>query len=192
MSIQSIRAYIDRTQLPADGIPGLNIKTDTDRRWYTMVDSESELDPWTDPRVTSAIDKVSVHAIFTTPPGVERETGTYALRSAKGVLDFDDGSNSSYRLEIVAKTVSDARELLHKIRTGAIRPTESYEGSQSGRSRAELETELGQIRKNFQGLLDRLSKRWWWPFMMKERAMIQMSVALNGTTAHTALGTKTK
>jgi hypothetical protein len=149
MSYQSTRAYLNPEQLPIPGITGLKINTETDGRHYTMVDLAAELDP----RVANIVSVVSVLAAFTPTPGAGRELGIYTMRTAKGVLDHRSGSDRGYDLEITAKTVGDARDLWHQIRTGAIRPTESYEAQQSGKSRAELETELKGIILRLKGEL---------------------------------------
>ena len=81
------------------------------------------------------------------PQTGRREAGIYRHKSAECDLTPEDRSsnkreNRIYILKLRAKTLEDAHELMHMIKTGTIRPSESYEGDQQGLSRAELESEL--------------------------------------------------
>ncbi|MFH1766697.1 MAG: hypothetical protein ABH826_01235 [Patescibacteria group bacterium] len=89
------------------------------------------------------------------PGSPHREWGRYHLGSARATVD-DDTRSGSPRLVVFVKAenMADARALLHQIRGGQIRPTESYEGEQSGLSTQDLQrllkqktTECQQIRE---------------------------------------------
>lgn len=89
-----------------------------------------------------------------------REPGIYRHETAEcELMPGDHGSskwgNLVYRLKITAKKLEDIRAILHKVKTGAIRPEESYNASQAGKTRQELESKLASIRE----LADELGKR---------------------------------
>lgn len=81
------------------------------------------------------------------PQMAHRESGIYRHETAECELTPEDYGNAKrekpvYKLKVVAKNMEDIRVILHKVKTGAIRPEESYEGHQQGKSRKQLETEL--------------------------------------------------
>lgn len=83
------------------------------------------------------------------PQMSHRESGVYRLNTAECELTPGDAGNSKrekpvYWLKIKAKNLEDIHALLHKVKTGTIRPDESYECAQLGKSREQLEAELAQ------------------------------------------------
>ena len=88
-----------------------------------------------------------------------REAGIYRHESAEcELVPKDSGGkrdNPQYWLQMKAKKLEDLRELLHRIKIGTIRPEESYEGSQNGLSRKELE----EIALERDRLLDLLNSK---------------------------------
>lgn len=79
------------------------------------------------------------------PERAHRETGVYTHEDATAEVELvDDGKRFQYRLKLKAKKKESLDFLLRLIKTGKIRPTESYEGSQQGMSHAELEALLGE------------------------------------------------
>ncbi|KKR78582.1 MAG: hypothetical protein UU25_C0037G0011 [Microgenomates group bacterium GW2011_GWB1_40_9] len=91
------------------------------------------------------VEKISCYE--TIPQMGHRESGIYRHKSAIcDLMPRDDGSGKRekkvYALKITAKNLEDIQELLHKVKTGTIRPEESYEGHQQGKSHVELEREL--------------------------------------------------
>lgn len=98
----------------------------------------------------------------TIPQMSRREAGVYRHESAECELTPEDHGNGKYgkpvyMLKVVAKNIQDAKEILHKIKTGAIRPDESYEGPQGGKNRRQLENELldAQLKlKEYQTTID--------------------------------------
>lgn len=111
-----------------------------------------------------------------------RETGIYREGSAVGHLDLDE-KKSTYKIKISATSMDDIRNLLRKVRTGTIRPDESYEGAQVGKTRKQLEDEVAQLQRECARAkveLDRLKNAWkqvedwvsklntrFWPFCSK-------------------------
>lgn len=88
------------------------------------------------------------------PSNPSRETGVYHHGAAKAEVDRDRIAGEwRLKIHIVAKEWEDMAKLYHKIRTGSIRPTESYEGPQSGQSRADIDAELKSLRKDREDLL---------------------------------------
>ena len=81
------------------------------------------------------------------PQMARRESGIYRHETAECELtpeDYGSGKREKpvYKLKVTAKSLEDIRELVHKIKTGVIRPDESYEAPHSGKSRMQLEAEL--------------------------------------------------
>ena len=103
------------------------------------------------------VDEISFYQ--TIPQMGRRESGVYRHESARCELTPGDHGNNRrdkpiYLLKISAKNLEDIQELLHKIKTGSVRPDESYEAPQGGESRAELETTFNHLEKVLK-LLDR-------------------------------------
>lgn len=84
--------------------------------------------------------KVTVRDIMHCP---KRELGIYTHESATATLA---DSTFPQRISVVAKNVKDAMKLLHLVRTGAIRPVESFEVPQTGRSMQEIHDELERLK----------------------------------------------
>lgn len=97
----------------------------------------------------------------TIPQMGRRESGIYQHESAECELTPEDHGNAKrdkpmYMLKIKATNMEDLRKIVHMIKTGTIRPKESYEGSQSGLSRKELE-EIALQRDRLLGLLNSMN-----------------------------------
>lgn len=83
----------------------------------------------------------------TIPQMGRRESGIYRYETAECELTPGDYGNAKrekpvYKLKITAKNPEDIKVIMHKVKTGTIRPEESYEGHQQGKSRSELERQL--------------------------------------------------
>ncbi len=79
-----------------------------------------------------------------------REAGVYRHETAECELVPSDSGGAKreklvYGLKLKAKNLEDIKILLHKVKTGTIRPEESYEGKQTGMSREQLEQELKRV-----------------------------------------------
>lgn len=88
------------------------------------------------------VEEISWHEVI--PRMSDRESGIYRYGTAECELMPADHGNSHgskplYKLEIKGKRLEDMRELVHMVKIGTIHPEESYEGSQRGLSRKELE-----------------------------------------------------
>lgn len=87
-----------------------------------------------------------------------RETGVYTYGSAEARVDLDEfGKKPVYKVRIIGEKLEDLRTLLQKIKVGSIRPEESYEGSQTGTSRAELESECSSLKRELEGVQTEVS-----------------------------------
>ncbi|MES2213625.1 MAG: hypothetical protein V4473_02190 [Patescibacteria group bacterium] len=91
----------------------------------------------------------------TIPQMGRRESGIYRHESAKCELTPEDYGNAKrekpmYKLKIIATKLEDIKAILHKVKTGAIRPEESYEGPQSGKSRRELENDSVHLEQTLE------------------------------------------
>ncbi|MCX6719181.1 MAG: hypothetical protein NTZ38_02275 [Candidatus Taylorbacteria bacterium] len=53
-------------------------------------------------------------------------------------------------LKVKAKSLKTAWELVRRIKIGSIRPTESYEGQQQGKSRPQLEADLAELQSRIE------------------------------------------
>lgn len=127
------------------------------------------------------VDDVSCYE--TIPQMAPRESGVYRYESAECELTPEDYGNAKrekpvYKLKIKAKKLEDIQALVHKVKTGTIRPDESYEGPQGGMSRAELERELSLSRKLLLDSCEKLQdmqvlslnlRYSRWPFCMSKR-----------------------
>lgn len=75
-----------------------------------------------------------------------REAGIYRHESAECELmpSENGGKNPKpfHSLKVKGKKLDDVRNLIHMIKTGTIRPVESYEAPQGGKSRQQLMDEL--------------------------------------------------
>ena len=121
--------------------------------WRVSWSEGTEISPW----LEELVDTVSLHEAF--PMAGSRETGIYRHEGAGGKLDTRSASKGQreYWVEIRGKNLSDVRELLHLIRVGKVRPVESFEGAQDGRSRQELEEKLRYTERHntmLQALVD--------------------------------------
>ncbi len=115
-------------------------------RWYAILSDWAEAVPTL---IVSIVDEISwIGHIPANPP---REIGRYVHESAKATLDgvvecASKGGPGKIKLVIVAKKMEDLLELRHRIRVGSIRPVESFEGPQGGKSRTELEAEIDALK----------------------------------------------
>jgi len=96
------------------------------------------------------VEEISCYEVI--PQMGARESGIYRHESAECELMPEDYGNAKrekpmYRLKIRAKKMEDIRALLHMVKTGTIRPVESYEEPQGGKTRRQLESELTQTQQ---------------------------------------------
>jgi hypothetical protein len=123
-----------------------------------------------------------ISAIYSFNVSPYRERGVYKLDTAQATLDYSEGrgKETSYFLMIQAKKMEDLKKLYHQIRTGTIRPSESYEAEQGGKAGEELEQELGlaklrikeleKTQSSVHVLLINLHTKviWGWPLCWKQ------------------------
>lgn len=89
-----------------------------------------------------------------------RELGIYKLEGVKDVeaeVDFTPNS-AFYRIRIRGKKMEDIIGLFRAIKVGSIRPDESYEAPQGGKSRQQLEAELTATQQQLSGAQSDLSR----------------------------------
>ena len=69
--------------------------------------------------------------------------------SSNSEIDYGNAKHekSVYMLKITAKNIEDIRVIKHKVKIGTIRPEESYEERQGGKTRQQLESELLQTQQ---------------------------------------------
>lgn len=104
--------------------------------WYTMdLDLEHEIPEAASPFIS----RFSYHECF--PLNPKRETGVYTQEGTEAELSVN---NSNYFVQLRGVGREQIKRLLRAIRAGTIRPTESWEGQQTGCSKAELEQKLAQ------------------------------------------------
>ena len=114
---------------------------DKDGRLYMMMGDH----PTIPDEIKDLVQEISCHE--TIPQMGSRESGIYRYGSAECELIPGDNGNAKtskpvYFLKVTARSVDDIRTILHKVKTGTIRPEESYEGQQDGKSYVQLESEL--------------------------------------------------
>ena len=113
-------------------------------RWYIMLHEPTEPVPAT---VVDIVEEISFYEWISLRPS--REAGIYRHESAEAEVEPDKiGGDNRLKIRIRAKKMEDLLELYRKIRTGSIRPEQSYEGQQGGMSRAELEAELERMQRD--------------------------------------------
>lgn len=107
------------------------------------------------------VEEVSFHEAI--PQMAHRESGIYRHESAKCELTPGDHGNSKrekpvYLLKATAKNFQDIQQLVHLIKTGKVRPDESYEGHQQGKHRQYLEAELAESQ-HYQAIYSQANNR---------------------------------
>ena len=113
---------------------GIKLEIDrSERLFFPMVDTDIIPSP-----IKEFVKNIS---LFTNISAirVKRETGTYQFNSAEASVEL---SSNFYEIKIWCENLEDAQALLHMIKTGTIRPEESYEAPQCGKSYQQLEAEL--------------------------------------------------
>ena len=151
----SVNIYLNEEILKADGFvsleqgksvgtlkpQNLNILRDKGRLYVVTTIQDSF--PAT---LEKFVEEVSLYEYISAKHSV-RETGIYRHDGAEAELQVylgDDGT--TYSVMIKSKKIKAAFELLRKIKTGSIRPEESYDGVQSCKSATETWTELQQTQ----------------------------------------------
>lgn len=76
----------------------------------------------------------------------KRESGIYRYETAEAEVIMDS-SGKSVSIFIRGKSKEDALDLLKKIKTGTIRPEESYEAPQDGMSSGEIRAKLTELER---------------------------------------------
>lgn len=128
-------------------LPGVKLFRDKGR-FYTMLSEPTDPVP---PVVAGVVDEISYYERL--PGRPNREAGLYRCGTAEAEVESDTISGVPQKsVHIKAKNMGDACTLIRKIKTGSIRPDESYEGQQSGLSRATLEQELERLGEELSGL----------------------------------------
>lgn len=159
-----------------------DIKVFTERgRFYSMWDENTPVPEG----LKEFVEEVSLYEMF--PWMADRETGVYHYKMAEGTVVFVrpfEGHGPRYKVEISAKNLEDAKELLHMIKVGGIRPDESYEGPQCGESRTELKAMIEEVRMLAVQLRDEQ-----WPLCTKKTVASRILDALD-VLPRTELGNK--
>lgn len=105
------------------------------------------------------VDEISLRD---TPTGVaRRECGIY--EHATAAAEVQCTSDKLPIIQITGKNMKDVAELLLLIKTGEIRPVKSFEGSQTGKSRIDLERDLEMANLELSALKsdhERLVESW--------------------------------
>ncbi len=135
------------------------------------------------PELTELVDFVTSEETFGEVNGnfANREQGIYRQGTAEAELTLGFQGNE-YRLKIKATKLEDLRALYVAIRSGSIRPEQSYETPQAGLSGQEIlaklektEQELKQSEEKFQALVNAFKnlisdlKIGYWSFCTKKR-----------------------
>lgn len=137
--ITKIDGYQDKVYKDGSGhrINDVKIISDSTGRWYF---SPNSLDAPIPEYLAEYVSEITCHTWLGLNTA-RRESGAYKHKSAMAELEYHDSSGrGSHRakLEMRADNMADIAELLALIKSGAIRPDISYEGSQGGLSRSEL------------------------------------------------------
>lgn len=122
-------------------------------RWYFTLSDPSDKIP---AFLLDCVEEISLYEALSRE--IRRESGIYLCGTAEAELASCDERGRSSRVRIRGKSMEDVRELLRRIKTGSIRPDESYEAKQAGMSRAELEKELEDWKLKARVFEDHLRK----------------------------------
>lgn len=100
------------------------------------------------------IDGISWYLDF--PKTAGRETGVYRNEDCECTVEVNlsYGRNQSpvYRMKCTGTNLPSMRQLVHQIKTGVIRPDESFEAPQGGASRAEMEHEIQKLKSDLESV----------------------------------------
>jgi hypothetical protein len=122
-------------------LPGIDYLRRDKGRWLLNLSDPTDPVPAI---IADIVDEISLYENFAQVSA--RETGVYRYRSAEGTLEVNQHDRKAgYQVKILGKKMEDIRTLLRLIKTGAIRPEESYEGPQSGRPKRDLELQLAHV-----------------------------------------------
>lgn len=110
------------------------------------------------------------------PAVPHREYGVYRHESARAQVT--KSRRRCAKAYIVGKTIADVRELYHRILAGSIRPEESYEKPQTGKSRKEMEAAFAKFKE----LAERFRRQdgRGWPFATKGGVADMIQEILHG------------
>lgn len=143
---------------------------------------------------------VSMYDNFGGPHIARRELGVYREGDSTVELSLTQGGKENhYHVKATGKNLEETRALIQKIKAGTIRPTESHEAPQSGKSRDDLEQELDHLKDiqaedkaNLETFKERkrelyyfvakldYGSRWWCPWISKAKIVGQINAILNG------------
>lgn len=137
-------------------VGSVNIHADKGRL-YAMWNEEIPIPE----ELNDVVEEVSLYN--TIPQMAHRESGIYRHESAEcELMPGDHGSSKRekpvYLLRAKAKNFQDIQQLIHLIKTGKVRPDESYEGHQQGKHRQQLEAELAKSQ-HYQHIYCEANKR---------------------------------
>lgn len=140
-------------------------------RWYIMLHEPTDQVP---EAVADLVEEISFYEWIPSSP--KREAGIYRHETAEAeVQPYLDGKNNRNQVRIKAKKMEDILNLFRMIKIGSIRPEESYEGQQSGMSRAELEKENEGLRDRADAFRDMFHLE-----AMKNESLRHFARVLNG------------
>ncbi|MCR4274999.1 MAG: hypothetical protein NUW02_03050 [Candidatus Campbellbacteria bacterium] len=120
-------------------LPGINLSNDKGR-WFIWLSEPTDPIP---ALLVELVEEVSLHEAISSHP--RRESGIYRHQSAEALVEQGDTKRSTM-VNILGKNMKDVNELFRMIRTGSIRPEESFEGQQSGMSRKDLEVRVEALQ----------------------------------------------
>lgn len=142
-----------------------------------------------DPVPSAVADIVEEVSLYERVPSISpREAGIYRYQSAEAEVDHDDSGRLEIRVRAANK--EDAIALYRMIRTGSLRPEQSYEEPQGGMSRAQLENEVARLKKGENDAFYQLAARLRgicgeldegvWPFCRKKKVLFLIDTAISG------------
>jgi hypothetical protein len=146
---EKIRAATGFSETPYDqkGGGGINFRDISlfrgNGRLHAMLGDDEVLPAF----LVEFVTDVSYYAKISDTNRVNRELGIYNHESAQAEVEIQSMGKDrlGYMAKVRGTKLEDCRELVRQIKAGLIRPTESYEGSQQGMSRQDLEKELGRV-----------------------------------------------
>jgi len=143
-SKMSINVYL-KDEAEKRSILGVNI-CNKKGRWYITLNELSEPIP---EKIADIVEEISLIEYLPAEP--KRESGLYYHETAKAEVTPSSASGKPItKVHITATKIGDIRTLFRLIRTGKVRPDESYEQEQGGMSYKELREALSTAQRELQ------------------------------------------
>lgn len=125
----------------------------TSGRWYFNIDLVSPIPA----ELQKLVVEYSLYAFIPSRP--YRERGIYQRADAKAEVDWLDTKHNQLSVKIRGTSRKEISDLFDAIRIGKIRPVESFDGNQNGKSRSEIEDDLEKVQNELASCQESLRQK---------------------------------